>query len=155
MSPSEWGMVGGREVGGGANAWWVTAWVPSCVKVGQVEGRFLHPSEHVPKHPLQCKYHMALPDLMVLCHQRCALGSQKNSLHTAHASIYSFLHCCLHRKHLTAQKTLPAKSGLPASDWSWPWVPSATKIWDSVKMCLAHMAHVLQDSNTFLMVMKY
>lgn len=70
-------MVGGREVGGGANAWWVTAWVPSCVKVGQVEGSFLHPSEHVPKHPVQCRYHMALPDLMVLCHQRCALGSQK------------------------------------------------------------------------------
>ena len=70
-------MVGGREVGGGANAWWVTAWVPSCVKVGQVEGSFVHPSEHVPKHPVQCRYHMALPDLMVLCHQRCALGSQK------------------------------------------------------------------------------
>lgn len=124
-----------REVGGGANAWWVTAWVPSCVTVGQGEGR-CPSSLWACSQSIHCSvstYHMALPDLTVLCQQCWALGSQKNSLHIAYTNIDSFLHCCLHRKHLTAQIILLAESGLPASDWSWPWVPLATKIWDSCK----------------------
>lgn len=100
-------------------------------------------------------YHMALPDLMVLCQQRWALGSQKNSLHTAHTNIDSFLHCCLHRKHPTAQIILPAKSGYPQVTEADLELLRQLKFETAVKMCLAHMAHVSRDFNTFLMVIKY